>query len=208
MIMSVKHYFSKNADKRAKFIFNLIAPIYGRLDKKLEAGFYSTVLILNNEINIAGKTILDIGSGTGAWSSSLNKFGPAYIQGIDFSEKMILQAQKNHPELKFNQGNAENLSEFEDNSFDIVTASFVLHGVKKEKRANILNEMNRISIKYIILNDFTGKTPLFIRFLEFMERSDYKNFKQNFCSEFKAKFNNTKKIRARYGTGLYIAQKY
>ncbi len=82
-----------------------------------------------------------------------------------------------------------------------------MHGVKKNKRQNLLNEMKRVSRKYVVLHDFIGKTPFSIKILEFLERSDYKNFKKYFCDELKENFSSTKKIPARYGSGLYIAKK-
>lgn len=205
--MSIIHYFSKDPDKRARFIFNFIAPYYAKFDKSLQEGFEASVKELDKEIIIAGKKVLDIGTGTGAWGAAINKLGPSEIVGIDFSEKMIKQAKKNHPEINFHHTNAENLSEFKENSFDVVTASFVMHGVKKNKRQNLLNEMKRVSRKYVVLHDFIGKTPFSIKILEFLERSDYKNFKKYFCDELKENFSSTKKIPARYGSGLYIAKK-
>ncbi|MCF6183869.1 MAG: class I SAM-dependent methyltransferase [Bacteroidales bacterium] len=205
--MSIIHYFSKDPDKRAKFIFNFIAPYYSKFDKSLQEGFESSVKELDKRIFIAGKTILDIGTGTGAWGAALNRAGASRVEGIDFSEKMIRQAKKNHPDINFRHIDAENLSYFKDNSFDIVTASFVLHGVKKNKRKNLLNEMKRVSRKYVVLHDFIGKTPFSIKILEFLERSDYKYFKEHFYSELKEKFKSTEKIPARYGSGLYIAEK-
>ncbi|NOZ33829.1 MAG: class I SAM-dependent methyltransferase [Chlorobi bacterium] len=205
--MSIIHYFSKDPDKRARFIFNFIAPYYAKFDKSLQEGFEASVKELDKEIIIAGKTVLDIGTGTGAWGAAINKLGPSEIEGVDFSEKMIKQAKKNHPEINFHHTNAEDLSEFKENSFDVVTASFVMHGVKKDKRQNLLNEMKRVSRKYVVLHDFIGKTPFSIKILEFLERSDYKNFKKYFCDELKENFSSTKKIPARYGSGLYIAEK-
>ena len=205
--MSILNYFSKDPDKRAKFIFNLIAPYYSKFDKSLQEGFEVSVRELDKEIVIAGKTVLDIGTGTGAWGAAINKLCPSEIEGVDFSEKMIRQAKKNHPEINFHHIDAEDLSEFKDRSFDVVTASFVLHGVKKNKRQNLLNEMKRVSKRYVVLHDFIGKTPFSIKILEFLERSDYKNFKKYFCDELKVIFSSAKKIPARSGSGLYIAEK-
>lgn len=205
--MSVLNYFSKNQDKRAKFIFNLIAPYYSKFDNSLQEGFLESVKKLDKEIVIAGKSVLDIGTGTGAWAAAIKKHGPSGIEGIDFSEKMIKQAKKNHPEIDFKLINAEDLSDFKDNSFDMVTASFVLHGITKDKRYKLLSEMKRVSKKYVVLHDFIGKTPFGIKILEFFERSDYKHFKKNFCNELKENFYSSKKIPARYGSGLYIAKK-
>ena len=205
--MSILHYFSKNPDKRAKFIFNLIAPLYSNFDKGLQNGFRETIKQLNKEINISEKSVLDIGSGTGAWSASFINEGASLVHGIDFSEKMIKQAKKNHPGIKFTLANGEELSNYEDASFDIVTASFVLHGFNAAKRKKMLHEMHRVSKKYIVLQDFIGKTPFLIRILEFLEKSDYKSFKKNVCNELKEIFPKAKKIPAKYGSGLYIAEK-
>ena len=99
------------------------------------------------------------------------------------------------------------MSKLKDNSLDIVTASYVLHGVKKDRKEKILSEMKRVSKKNVVIHDFIGKTPVFIRFLEFMEKSDYKNFKQNFCNELKDKFSETHNIQTGHGNGLYIGVK-
>jgi ubiquinone/menaquinone biosynthesis C-methylase UbiE len=205
--MGLHHYFSKDADKRARFIFNFIAPIYGRLNPSVEKNFYHSIDVLDKKIQLKGKAVLDLGTGTGAWAANFKNRKAASVTGVDFSRKMLLQAQKSYPDLKFEQGNAENLKQFGDNSFDIVTASFVLHGVKEPKRATILKEMHRVSRKYIVIHDFIGETPFSIRVLEFLERSDYKFFKQNFCNELKAHFPKSEKIPTRFGTGIYLAEK-
>jgi len=141
--MSIIHYFSKNPDKRAKFIFNFIAPLYGKLDKQLQKGYKYSAKDLDKEIGLEGKTVLDIGTGTGAWIASLNKKNLSKASGIDFSEKMLKQANKNHIGIDFKLANAESLSNIDDDSFDVVTASFVLHGVKKDKREILLDEMKQ-----------------------------------------------------------------
>ena len=205
--MRLQHYFSNDPDKRARFIFNFIAPLYGYIGYSLERNFVYSMNAVENHISIAGKTVIDIGTGTGAWAANFKRMGAEQVIGIDFALKMIDNAKINYPLMEFFQGDAENLEQFADNSFDIVTASFVLHGVKEHKRANMLLEMNRISRKHVVIHDFMGKTPLFIRFLEFMERSDYKFFKQNFCNELKMHFTTAMKIPTKFGTGIYIAEK-
>ena len=204
--MSIHHYFSKDPDKRAQFIFNFISGIYGKTDSSLSKGFWESTKVLEKEIGIKGKKVLDVGCGSGAWSANFLRMGAAQVQGVDFSTKMIKQAQKRHTRIQFQIGNAEDLHQFADNSFDIVTASFVLHGVKKDKRNKMLQEMKRVSNSHVVFHDFIGKTPLFIRFLEFMEQSDYKNFKLNFCEELKDQFTSAKKIATRFGSGVYIAK--
>lgn len=205
--MGLHHYFSKDPDKRARFIFNFIAPIYGYLGTSLERNFVHSMNAVEKHILVEGKAVMDLGTGTGAWAANFKRRGALQVTGVDFSGKMLEEAKNNYPLMEFVQGDAENLEKFADNSFDIVTASFVLHGVKEHKRANMLREMRRVSRKHIVIHDFIGKTPLFIRFLEFMERSDYKFFKENFCNELKLHFIKAQKIPTKYGTGIYIAEK-
>jgi len=205
--MSVLHYFSNNPNKRAKFIFNFIAPIYKIADKALVKNYQKTIDILDNELSIKNKTVLDIGTGTGAWATTYKIKNAKNITGVDFADKMLNISKQKHPEIHFEKADAENLINFKDNSFDIVTASYVLHGVKQERRKTILKEMQRVSAQYIVLHDFVGKTPIFIRFLEFMEKSDYKFFKQNICNELNSIFSSTKKIKIDKGSGLYICYK-
>ena len=206
--MPITDYFSRNKDKRAKYIFNTIAPLYSKFDRSLQNGFEISSKILDKEIIIAGKSVLDIGTGTGAWAAAINKMGASKVHGVDFSDKMLAQAEKNHPEMDFSFSHADNLIQFEDNSFDIVTASFVLHGHDKETRKTILKEMKRVSKKYVILHDMIGRTPIFVKFLEFLEQSDYRNFKRQFNQELKEEFKTSRKIPVKYGSGLYIAEKW
>jgi len=205
--MGLNHYFSNDPEKRAKFIFNLIAPVYGRLDKSVEAGFEKSISKLKEEINIQGKTVLDVGTGTGAWASLFAKNGAKSVTGVDFSTKMLIEAKKSHPEIKFRYSDAKNLSDINDNSYDIVTSSFVLHGTKRDMRNQILSEMKRVSKKYVVIHDFAGETPFAIKILEWLERSDFVNFKKTFSGEMKEFFKKTNLLKIKGGTGLYIGEK-
>ena len=202
--MSIFDYFSKDANKRAKFMFGSIAPIYARVDHALITGYQNSIEIVKNEIGIKGKRVLDLGTGSGAWAMKFVEEQASVVYGIDLSEKILKSGRAKHTEINFAIGDAENLINFEDNSFDIVTCSFVIHGVKKDRRAKMLSEMKRVSKKHIVIHDFIGRTPLFIRFLEFIERSDYKNFKKYFCNELKTEFKHVNKVKGDLGTGLYF----
>ena len=179
--MTLINYFSKDANKRAKFI--------------------------NKEINIKGKKVLDVGTGTGAWADMFVRQQAKEVYAVDLSPRMLDEGQKKHPEITFLLGDAESLSDLEDNSFDIVTASFVLHGVKEDRRRKILSEMKRVSRKHVVINDFSGKTDLSVGILEFFERSDFRNFKARFCDELKSLFPMARKIETGDGNGLYFAEK-
>ena len=205
--MSIIHYFSKDANKRAKFIFNLIAPVYGWIDRHQAEKYAHTIDMLHQEISIKGKRVLDVGTGTGAWADMFVGKQAEEVYAVDLSQKMLDEGQKKHPEITFLLGDAENLAGLADNSFDIVTASFVLHGVKEDRRRKILSEMRRVSRKHVVINDFSGRTDKGALVLEFLERSDFRNFKANFCNELKNMFPIARKLETDNGNGLYIALK-
>ena len=203
--MPFTDYFSKDPNKRARFIFDLIAPLYGRIEKHQAEKYAYSIEVLEREIGIKGKKVLDVGTGTGAWADMFVKMQAKEVHAVDLSPKMLEVAGQKHPEINFQWGDAENLSGIADNSFDIVTASFVLHGVKEDRRRKILSEMKRVSRKHVVINDFSGRTDPAIFILETLERSDYKRFKANFCNELKAMFPQARKVETGRGNGLYLA---
>ncbi len=204
--MNVFHYFFGNDKQRANFIFNFIAPLYGKIDKAIQEDYAKICSKLNSRIPLKDYSILDIGTGTGGWLVSIAKYSEKKTLGIDFSKKMIYQARKKHPNFVFKKMDAEDMSRIEDNSFDVVTASFVLHGMKAKERSIVIKEMKRISSRYVFIHDFRNRTALFVRILEFLERSDYKNFKKNFEKEMKTYFSNTFIIECDNGNAVYIGE--
>lgn len=199
------NYFSKDPNKRAIYIFNLIAPLYAKLDFIIGRSFEKSLKKITSEINLKNKKVLDIGTGTGAWGAMFLKYGAKEVHGIDFSGKMIKKAKSKHNNIIFSIGDAENLKEFADNSFDIVTASYVFHGIPKQNRLRILKEIKRVSNEFLIINDFAGRTPIILRILETLEQSDYKSFKKDFMIELDEIFTSSRKYELEKGYGLYIA---
>lgn len=202
--MRIAHYFSNDEDKRAQFIFNLIAPAYSILDKGTYNDFNIMADLLNEHYPLKSKSVLDLGSGTGAWINALNQHELTKAVGVDFSEKMIHQANKKHPDITFIHQHGENLSAFDDNSFDVVTATFVLHGMKKEKRAKVLNEMKRVARHRVVIHDFYNNRQFVVQLLEFLERSDYVYFQKHFREEIKSFFSKTNIIKSKKGNALYM----
>lgn len=88
----------------------------------------------------AGERILDIAAGTGTSSIALAKSG-AEVIALDFSQGMVEEGRRRHPELQFVQGDAEKLP-FGEAEFDAVTISFGLRNVQHPEVA--LAEMLRV----------------------------------------------------------------
>jgi len=72
-----------------------------------------------------GSEALEIGSGPGHVAAQLAEAG-ASVTGVDFSSDMVEVARRNHPDITFQQADAEQLP-FEAGSFDAVVANFVVH---------------------------------------------------------------------------------
>ena len=68
------------------------------------------------------------------------------------SIKMLEQSIKKHPEISFSIGSAEDLNEIRVNTFDIVTASYVVHGVKLKKRVKMISEMKKVSKQHVVIH--------------------------------------------------------
>jgi ubiquinone/menaquinone biosynthesis C-methylase UbiE len=117
---------------------------------------------------------------------------------------MLNIAMQNHSDIDFVMQNGAQLSHFEDNAFDIVTATFVLHGMKAEKRSQVLSEMKRVARQQVVIHDYFGPTEPIARFLEFLEKSDYKNFKKQFANEMQTHFDKTTLLNGVKGRALYI----
>ena len=205
--MNILHYFSGDEDKRARFIFNLIAPVYGLIDRAVSEHYRDVVDELNRRIPLAGQTVLDVGTGTGGWLAALARYPLAEAVGVDFSEKMVRQARKKHPELHFEVADGKALKPFADNSFDIVTCSFVMHGMKRDLRQSVLREMFRVARRVVVIHDFYEPLDWPTRLLESLEKSDYKNFLRTFTEEMKEHTPDLEIITVNKGNGLYMGYK-
>jgi ubiquinone/menaquinone biosynthesis C-methylase UbiE len=151
--------------------------------------------------------VLDVGTGTGAWIATLTTCGTSRTFGVDFSQKMIAEAGRKHPEIGFGISDAGDLKSFGDREFDIVTASFVLHGMKKEARAKVLGEMKRVAKHFVVIQDFYQHSSPIITILEWLERSDYLYFKKHFVEEMADFFQKSKVLTTQNENGLYIGMK-
>jgi ubiquinone/menaquinone biosynthesis C-methylase UbiE len=192
---------------RSKKIFNSIAWIYDLTAANIRKTFTPSIRALVHEIDLGGKTVLDVGTGTGVWADMIRGCG-AVVSGIDFSEKMLAKARKRYGgDICFMEADANNLADLGDDSFDIVTASFVLHGMTRDKREPVLLEMRRVSKGIVAIHDYDKGAPLFSLFLEWLEKSDYYNFTEHFYEEFCHFFIDCIKVPVSKGTALYIGGK-
>ena len=117
---------------------------------RFENIFYKAIYNSNEDFftyledNSRNSEILDYGCGIGSFTEKIIKYNPKKIIGIDISEVSIDKAKKKAEELKINidyrVDNCEKTS-FDNNSFDIVYGTGIIHHLQTEK---CLNEIYRI----------------------------------------------------------------
>jgi len=102
-------------------------------------------------------TIIDVGCGEGFTLSRLQeeKVGKV-LSGVDNLDTAIKLGKKINPSLKIKKGDIYKLP-YKDNSFDLVLCMEVLEHL--ERPAEALNELKRISKKYVLLS--VPNEPLF-----------------------------------------------
>lgn len=113
-----------------------------------------------------GKSILDIGSGSGRLYPYLTEAGLEYT-GIDLSEELVKYSKAEHPKGKFIIGDATDLP-FTSNEFDYVTSVAVFYHIpSKELRKQALNEAYRVLKEggefYISVWYFWNKKKTFLK---------------------------------------------
>lgn len=140
------------------------------------------VRFISKNINLSKKnTLLDVGCGNGFFTYHFAKL--CDVTGIDFSEQML----KINPHYKLIRGDAENLP-FANNSFDIAFCSNLLHHLRNPEKA--INEMKRVSKKYVIISEPNRNNPLMFLFglIKKEERGSLK-FTKNYLNEICQKLN-------------------
>lgn len=89
---------------------------------------------------VRGERVLDVATGLGNVAAACNEAG-ANVFGLDFSSEMLEAGQKLHPQIQFQQGDAENLP-FIDSSFDVVAMNFGILHLSEPEQA--IREANRV----------------------------------------------------------------
>lgn len=130
------------ADLKAKMgqYYNTSDAYYGKLSKETLTDFEDYFSLIDR-FGKAGR-LLEIGCGTGLSSYLLSQKGYQTV-GIDISE-MFLKELKNKevPNLKLEVGDACNLHQFEENSFDLVCMNGVIEHIPEVEKA--LKETSRV----------------------------------------------------------------
>ncbi len=158
--------------KKAKLFFNLVSRLYPFIELHLFPEYKRAVKELKIDKNFK---ILDIASGTGILAGAL-KEKTNKVTGFDISTKLLKRARRKFNNIEFKEFDLINISEVKTNNYDIVSTGYFLHGISLKFRRFILKNMSRISSKYVIIFDYCCDGGYLVRFVEWLEGSDYIGF--------------------------------
>jgi SAM-dependent methyltransferase len=99
-------------------------------------------------------SVIDVGCGTGYQLFKMASTIDCGV-GVDLADRMISFARDRQKKEKVNNlnfvlGSAVDLSQFDDNEFDLATMTLVLHELDPDLQAAALKEMARVSTRQII----------------------------------------------------------
>lgn len=120
--------------------YDSILPIGG--DTGTSQNLQKRISLIQNNLDIDGKKIIDCGCGSGHYVNELLSLG-ADAYGIEFNSEKISQFKKDNPDIEYRvqTGDIENMK-YEDNFFDIALLNEVLEHVTNE--SNALLEIKRV----------------------------------------------------------------
>lgn len=105
-----------------------------------------------------GMRVLDIGCGTGTWLERYAAHG-AEVTGVDRSPAMLERAAARLGKAaRLVEGDAGALP-FGDASFDLVSATTLLHELPGDRRRPVLSEMRRVAAGRVLVIDYHPGRP-------------------------------------------------
>jgi ubiquinone/menaquinone biosynthesis C-methylase UbiE len=194
-------------------VFDLIAPIYGLFFRR-QVRNYSQVIRNNASCFTDGQyRILDLGCGTGALAFVLSGMGQTVI-GVDGSPRMIKLAKRFNRmnQATFQVGNALNLFDPANDlsayvhHYDLVVASYVLHGLQKEQRMALYGAIRLMATKRVVIMDYNQKPGILVSLIEWLERGDYFNFVKSIEAEMAESFSEVHTIQTGKRSAWYICE--
>lgn len=175
-------------------LFDLIARPYAGFFNYQYRQFKGIVQILLYSLPEAPKSVLDVGCGTGAMCQVFKEHG-LIVAGCDQSSAMIKQSKRlTSSSITYIEADVLHGLPFPDDSFDLVVASFVAHGMTTDNRLKLYAQMNRIARNDVLLVDYGSTRHWLSDILEYLEKGDYFNFIKVIDKELESTFGNLTKI--------------
>ena len=137
-------------------------------EKRFETIFYKAIYNVKEDFlnflneNSKNSEVLDYGCGDGYYAEKVLNFYPKKMTGIDISEVAISDAKKRaidkNLNINYSVDNCEK-TKFEDNSFDIVYGTGILHHLQINKCIDEINRILKSNGKLVFIEPL-GTNPL------------------------------------------------
>lgn len=177
-------------------LFGRIAPIYA-LFFNFQRRFHGRVFDrVAEQLELKSyRTVLDVGCGTGALCAVWHERGYD-VTGVDREPKMIEVSRRKTRGMRVDFLAADVLQgiPFPDDSFDVVIASYVAHGLPPGERQLMHCEMKRLARHLVVLHDFNKVRSRLVDFVEALEGSDYVRFIETVHDEMTGHFHEVELI--------------
>lgn len=95
--------------------------------------------LIQNEMDVRGKFVIDVGSGTGEVTAELKAKGASQVIGIDQDANMVRYAQQHYSEIEFRRGGAQELQNDLVETADVVSTFFMLHWLDPKQQHDALS---------------------------------------------------------------------
>ncbi len=193
-------------NNRSRKLFDRLSPFYRRLFDRQRKN-YTKIFIEMESCNLSHfSTILDVGCGSGAMASVFTQMGLKTF-AMDHSLGMlgVATSRPENKNVHFCRGNIGDGFPFPKNSFDIVIAAFVAHGMKSDQRFLLYQEMKRVAKHLVILHDYNGVRSVATSIAEIAEGGDYFNFIQDVKTEMMDYFGNLDVVETEKRSCCYIS---
>jgi 2-polyprenyl-3-methyl-5-hydroxy-6-metoxy-1,4-benzoquinol methylase len=89
-------------------------------------------LVEQHDIDIAGQTVLDVGSGSGVYVDYLLRKGPRSLTGVDIAEVSVAHLKQTYPASNFHTLDIANPTWPFEGKFDVITAISVLYHIVED----------------------------------------------------------------------------
>lgn len=191
---------AKNYDRTALY-YNLIKPLFALPYRRAASHVLGQITGIGSPARV-----LDIGTGTGLLAGAFAARG-AEVTGVDISQGMLNKArQKYGRRISFYLAPAHAPGDYPDQSFHVVTSAFVLHGLDRDYRLQVLREMKRLAGELVAIVDFIPNFNPVVTLIERMEGSYYKEFLQEIEGQLDEVFPCYEVKRLMHFMGLYLCR--
>lgn len=146
------------------------------------------VISLITEYNLKPKSILEIGCSAGYRLNGLKEtFKDCSVVGVEPSKEAVNYGKQNFPDVNLLRGTADDLADFQDESFDIVIVGFVFYVIDRSIFFKVVSEIDRVLKNggILIIVDFFSETALKNVYQHIKDFSAF-SFKQNYDEVFTA----------------------